>query len=253
MNFKSWKTLGIISTLLLIIISIFQVLDWINDKSDKINSTYKSDRYHLPININDKYTYKEFHSLKNEINNLLQKNNEPLVAKELADTISSITYDKFYDSFLNSIYQSNIIEINIESNSNKRLNNLSIDVDAEGICQIYTQEDKTIQKSFDHIISLEDLRPNNSLKIIIWTSNFIFRAEDIKINYDGGYSIPKKVEEYSGFSAFVARNKGIILIGILFSILWVVVYISDNYSKKSKSIASNIVIKKKKKKKKKKS
>ncbi|MEW7289957.1 hypothetical protein [Aquimarina sp. 2304DJ70-9] len=207
MESKSWKSLGIISTLLLIAISVFQIVDWINDNQEKVKANYSTSDYYIPKYLEDKYDWSKIYGLEDRINKIILNEIDENETSNLTDTILKIINSEFYDSFLDQVYGLNVTELNIESNSKKTVKELSIDVDSKGYYQIYTQDEKVNFSSFNHIVELEDLRPNNSIKVILWTTDGYYFDDDIIINYKDGHTSANKLVKMSGTIVFIDRFK----------------------------------------------
>jgi len=129
------------------------------------------------------------------------------------------------DDFLNESYSHLlIVKLNISNNSKKKVQGLNIELKCDGFYELINQEDKTIFSEFDHIINLDDLRPGNSIFLIIWPNLYI-EADEVKIIFDGGVNKPK-VEfktSLSRFSLFFDKWGGkIFIVLLIFSLLLLV-------------------------------
>ena len=75
------------------------------------------------------------------------------------------------------------IEIDILCKSKSAVSNVSIDTESEGFYQIFSQDDSIHIGKYDHNIKIDNIRPENDVKVILWSSNY-YRSDKFKINYD---------------------------------------------------------------------
>ena len=250
MSEKSWKYLGIISTVLLVIISTFQIIDWVDNKKSKVKARIFTSKYHIPLGLDKKYSPFKMFEIQNQINDILEETINNKEYKQVADSISQLLISNFQSSFLSNASSYSLVEINLISNSSKIIKGLNIEMDASGLCQVIDQEGKEKILKFDHLIPLDNLRPNNSIKVFIWTTNLYWR-EKTKINFDGGYVIPTEEKRISGFFLFLNDwwSSLLFIIPLLFSISWLIFvfirqYIGSQKGPKQLSTKPDVPLKK---------
>ena len=214
--FKS-KILAIIPTIILLAWTIIQIIDWVNNNRSKITATIEIQDFYLPSDYVDNLSLFKSADYANEIIDCIEEIEPKFEGERIYDTlynfISNFSNHPFFKDYqIDHTYFSakhndfKQVILDIKCKSKETVKNLNIDTETSGYYQLITQNEEIITGPYDHNIKLEDIRPENEIKVILWTRS-LYSDDKFKINYDGGYIKPAEILSLSGIYVWLYNSR----------------------------------------------
>jgi len=225
-----WIWVGRISTVLVLIVALIQVIDWFASKQAKITADYFVTDYYLPQTPFEKYSLNKVTSTTDILLDSILIKNPKYDRDKLFLPIFSFFTNLFSDTFINTSYsESQQIDINIKNNSRKLVNEVIIDFGINGFCKVIKKNESIYYNDIVSSIKVNDLLPKNTIKVIMWTrESSLKRADEIIISSNDASVRLKKFIPATGFIGNIYTFRSIVKQFIYFLAIGLIAFYLSN-------------------------
>lgn len=199
------KVIALTASVLTIIALLFELYNYITKESETLSASIKSTEFQFPsILVGD-----VMESLPRDIIDSI------FALRARCDTsMKQLDRLSHFAEFINSKithpevrnfgYYHYFWIIEISNPGNIPVSSISIDVNRGGYYRLISEEDSVKESLFGKNIIVGNLRPQNKAKVYIWADDPA-DYRNVKINYSTGFIYPKKINDVSGFYAWVTK------------------------------------------------
>jgi hypothetical protein len=231
---KAWELFGKLSLVLTIVATAIVVWKFAFPHAEEIEATGHYANFALPPNI--VFALRKFREKKYSVDifEYIEKENSTNnlgLSPEVIYTVSESlhTYiEKFWPSEFSYEDQpySGLVFLSIENTGSKQAEKLVVDMPLEGLALITYQDEKQEVRDFSRKIEVGDLRPKNSVHLMIWSKQKMsaYDEEGFHVSYANGVTEFTFGKVVYGVARFFDDQK--LLLGWLFSMFVLFVLIS---------------------------
>jgi hypothetical protein len=230
---RIWGWIGRIAVIIGLIWGAIQIINYFSQKDAEIVAEGQFYRLVIPDPIIEDFKKKNERINANEIEKLLPEKLEGRysVASGIADFINK---DK---SIITATELSNLStywEFQIQNNGSKESSDLKLELPIKGYYRINKRGESSTGGKFENIISIGNLRPSNSVLVLVWTNEFVseYRAQEAKVTSPNGViSVSQPTLVKGGYAWFYNNIFPIIFFSVIggFIVIVLFLFVIDKY------------------------
>ena len=140
----------------------------------------------------------------------------------------------------------NFLEFNIQNDGGKEAFDLKLELPLKGYYTLSRRGEKAVTGTFEHIISIGNLRPTNTVSIQVWSGDIFseYYTDDAKVTYpDGVVSINFPTSVKGWYASLYNNLFGLILLtlfGLIFLGIFALAYIQYKQETRTKEVTTGV-------------